>query len=237
PEGDDAIRVREAIASVVQLALRSSVQEGEISRAQDLLQLLEKASAGQSASTTGPLVQVLREVKAQIDDLKRNNPERLKDTVDKFTSFLEDLAKQQNISTEVKIFLAQGFNALDRPARSLDLLRSIPAPAAAKAGATEEEKAQAESALKTYNYVQLLKARTLRAAACEMPVSEKAAREKMFAEAKALVDAMVGTPQAKGWAFNSLEVRREYMFLLEDQSRWQDAYNGWQTNQKPFLAK
>src|SRR5262249_37862213 len=115
PEGDEAIRVREAIASVLQLALRCSVQEGKIDRAQDLLKLLEKAAAGQSQSTSGPLVQVLREVKAQIDDLKRHNPELLKDTVEKFASFLEDLAKQQNNSTEVKIFLAQGFNSLDRP--------------------------------------------------------------------------------------------------------------------------
>ena len=113
-----------AMADLLQLALRSSVQEGQIDRAQEMLKLLEKTGGGSSS-----LVKVLRDVQGQIEDMRKHDPNRLKDTIDKFSSFLEALSKQPNLSREVNIFLAQGFASLDRPVRAVELLAAIAAPA------------------------------------------------------------------------------------------------------------
>ncbi|MFL5342401.1 MAG: hypothetical protein ACJ8F7_19825 [Gemmataceae bacterium] len=204
--GEDAVRVRAALANLLQLALRTSVQKGAMDQAQEILKLLEKVSTG--AGSSGPLVQVLRDVQMQINELKRHNPDKLKDTVDKFSSFLEGLAKQPNLSADVRIFLAQGFASLDKPARGVELLSSIPeppdpgpVPAEPKDSASDEEKKKYEDAKarydqaagpwRTYHFVQLTRVRALR----QMGRDDNNPKSPHFEAASKLLAQMIGTPQ------------------------------------------
>ena len=246
--GEEAVKVRAALSNVLQLALQNSVQEGTLDRAQDILKLLEQVSAGGGSS--GPLVQVIRDVQIQINDLKKQNPERLKDTVDKFGSFLDDVAKQPNLSNDVRIFLAQGFASLDKPARAVELLAAIPepadpglAPVEPKDGASDDDKKKYEDAKskydsasapwRTYHFVQLTRVRALR----QMGRDANDPKSPHFDAAAKLVAQMVGTPQKKGWAFNNLEVRRETIFILEDRGLYADAMKQWLANQQPFVKQ
>jgi hypothetical protein len=258
PDDESAGRARLALTAVIQLALRSSIQEGQLDRAQGLLRLLEKASAGQPGGASGPLVSVLRELLALISDMRKNDPSRLKETMDKFATFLDTLAKQKNLSKDVKIFLAQGFDSLDKPSRAVELLSSITAPTEKDPGkpppappetAPEAERTRYEEAKnkydaarqthdqawKTYWFGQLIHVRALRAAG--RLEQDKEARAKTFQAADKMLDEMIGTPQKQGWAFNSLEVRRERIFILEDQEKWLPARDAWLAMQKPFIGK
>jgi len=234
PADDSAERVRQAIRSLLQLTLRSSVQEGQIPRAQEMLELLKQASAGQGAAT-GPLVAVLRDVQAQITAMRRKDPNKLKDMVDKFAAFLGDLEKQKDLSSDVKIFLARGYMSLEKADKATALLKSIPPP---DAKADDEKK-------RTYNFVQLSLVRSLRGEARALlpPRKERNDKSKMAPclakvdEARKLLAQMIGTPDKKGWAFNSLEVRRENIFILEDMEQYQPALQAWSQMQKPFADK
>jgi tetratricopeptide (TPR) repeat protein len=260
PEDEAAAKARKAISDLLQLCLRSSVQDGQIDRAQGMLKLLEKASSGLKdvAPGGGPLVSVLREVQAQINEMRKNDPSRLKDTIDKFASFLDTLAKQPNLSIEVKIFLAQGFASLDDPNRGVNLLATIKPPPSGKMGgppapppesAPEADRAKYEDARTKYEaakqsreqewkvfwFAQLTHERELRQLG--RLETDKAAKDKAFQAAERMIDEMIGTPQKQGWAFNSLEVRRERAFLLEDQGKFADAMKQWSTNERPFQAQ
>jgi hypothetical protein len=234
PTDDAAERARQAIRSLLQLALRSSVQEGQIPKAQRLLKLLEQASKGQGDSS-GPLVSALRDVQAQITLMRRKDPNRLKDMMDKFTEFLDDLAKQKDLSNDLKIFLSQGYMSLDQAAKSTALLKSIPPPAAD----AEEDKR------KLNNYVQLSLVRSLRGEirALLPPREQRNDKTKMAPcqakvdEARKLMAQIIGTPEKKGWGFNSLEVRRENIFILEDTEQYAPAFSAWKQMQTPFESK
>jgi tetratricopeptide (TPR) repeat protein len=245
PDDESAARARKAATDLVQLSLRASVQEGDIDRAQTLLKQLQEVSTSKDGgNSSAPLVAVLKEVQAQIAELRKTDPNRLKDTIDKFTNFLEALAKQPNLARDVKIFLAQGFSSLDQPARAIELLGSISAPAEKDPGAPPKEgddnaktkydaaKAAYDTAWKPYWFAQLTHVRALRQAG--RLAENKGDKTKYFGNADRLIDEMIGTPQKQGWAFNSLEVRREKIFLLEDQEQWQNAMSAWVQMQKPF---
>lgn len=233
PTADSAERVRQALRSLLQLALRSSVQEGQIPRAQEMLKLLEEASKGQGLAS-GPLVTVLRDVQAQITLMRRKDPNKLKDMIDKFAAFLGELEKRKDLTGDIKVFLAQGYISLDKAEKATALLKSIPPP---DAKADEEKK-------RTYNFVQLSLVRSLRSEArALLPPREKRSKESMapcvakMDEARKLLAQIIGTPQKKGWGFNSLEVRRENIFILEDMEQYAPALQAWNQMQKPFAAK
>src|SRR5262249_24564726 len=86
-----------------------------------------------------------------------------------------------------------------------------------------------------YWFAQLTHVRELRQVGRQE--AEKAAKAKSFQAADKMLDEMIGTPQKQGWAFNSLEVRRERPFLLEDEGKFADALQVWTQNQKPFLKQ
>src|SRR5262249_53473287 len=212
PEHEAAPRARKAAADFVQLALRSSVQEGDIDRAQEMLKQLQQLSSGKDGGNAGgPLIAVLKEVQGQISELRKTDPNRLKDTLDKFTTFLEALAKQPNIGRDVKILLAQGFSSLDKPTRSIELLTSIEAPKEKDPGAPpkppadgaadpgyddaktkyDASRAAYETAWKPYWFTQLTHVRVLRQAG--RLAENKADKEKFFGSAEKILDEMVGT--------------------------------------------
>ncbi|HEV3142352.1 MAG TPA: hypothetical protein VGZ47_00545, partial [Gemmataceae bacterium] len=249
PDEDAADRYRRALADFLQLAIRSSIQAGDIPRAQDILRLLGKINTGGNSST--PLLLVLRDVQAQVAELRRTDPKTLKEVTDTLAAFLEELAKQPDLGNDVKIALGQGFSNVEKYTRALEILRSIPKPAAAPKPAnpnnpTDEEKVKfekAEGEQRNYHYVQLLTVRALRGEGRQLMPADlkdkariKAAYAK-FDEAKKLVEEMIGDAKNPGWAYHSMEIRRELIFIMEDKKLYRDAMAAWTQMQKPFADR
>jgi tetratricopeptide (TPR) repeat protein len=245
-------RLRRAVSDFLILALRSSIQHGQIEQAQDIWQVLAKID-GQDQYA--PLVGVLRDLQVQISQWKRSDPQALQDSSEQFAHFLEALAKQANLSTEAKILLAQGYASLDKPKQGLELLRSIGEPpnstiesppmpppenatdmerAAYEEARAKHEKAQQahEAAIRLHHFAELTEVRLLRQAI--RLATDPADKTKYVAEVEKLLDRMIGSPEKPGWAFNSLEVRREKIFLLEDLGKYRAAMDAWVAMQKPF---
>jgi hypothetical protein len=249
PEDDVADRYRRALADFCQIAIRSSIQAGDIPRAQDILKVMGKIKTGGNSST--PLLLVLRDVQSQVAEMRKSDPKTLKELIDKFGAFLDELAKQSDLPSDVKISLAQGFSDVEKYTRALEILRAIPKPPpvpkpANAANPTQEEKdkiEKAEADWRSYHYVQLLIVRALRGEGRQlMPtdLKDKAKIKLAYAkldEAKKLVDEMVGDPKAPGWAYHSMEVRREYIFILEDKKLYRDAMSAWTQMQAPFAKE
>ncbi|HLW64109.1 MAG TPA: tetratricopeptide repeat protein [Gemmataceae bacterium] len=249
PEEDVADRYRRALADFCQIAIRSSIQAGDIPRAQDILKLLGKIKTGGNSST--PLLLVLRDVQSQVTELRKTDPKTLKELTDKFGAFLDELAKQTDLPNDVKISLAQGFHDVEKFARALEILRAIPKPPpvpkpANPTNPTQEEKdaiEKAELAIRNYHYVQLLTVRALRGEGRQLMPSDLKDKAKIkvayakLDEAKKLVDEIVGDQKVKGWAYQSMEVRREYIFILEDKKLYRDAMSAWQQMQAPFAKE
>jgi hypothetical protein len=249
PEDDVADRYRRALADFCQIAIRSSIQAGDIPRAQDVLKLLGKIKTGGNSST--PLLLVLRDVQSQVAELRKSDPKTLKELMDKFGAFLDELAKQADLATDVKISLAQGFINIEKFTRALEILRSIPRPAPVPKAAnvnnpTPEEKDKidkAEAEHRNYRFVQLLIVHALRGEGRQLMPSDLKDKAKIkiafakFDEAKKLVDEMVGDQKAQGWAYHSMEVRREYIFIMEDKKLYRDAMAAWTQMQGPFAKE
>src|SRR5262249_39799531 len=185
---------------------------------------------------------------SQVAETRKADPKKLKDLMDKFAAFLEELAKQADLGTDVKISLGQGFINVEKYARALEILRSIPKPPPVPKPAnpnnpTQDEKdniEKAEAAHRNYHYVQLLIVHALRGEGRQLMPTDLKDKAKIktayakFDEAKKLVDEMVGDQKSPGWAYHSMEVRREYIFLLEDRKLYRDAMAAWTQMQKPF---
>ncbi|MCX7700448.1 MAG: hypothetical protein N2039_06185 [Gemmataceae bacterium] len=251
-EDDPSGRLAKAAAELLQLGLRSSIQQGNIERAEEIWQVLSQMDDQDEHS---PLVGVLRDVQVQIREMKRHDKQRLAETIDQYTRFLDSLAKKPNLRPEAKILLAQGYSSLDLPAKGLELIRSIPPPAnprdeppppapsgsdddAAKS-MDEEAKAKLESAreaqeaaIRLHRFAQLTEVRLLRQSARLAAKDQE--KTQFAADIEKKLDAMIGTPERPGWAFNSLEVRRERIFLLEDLGKYRAAMDAWVAMQKPF---
>jgi hypothetical protein len=183
--------------------------------------------------------------------MRKSDPKTLKELIDKFGAFLDELAKQSDLPSDVKISLAQGFCDVEKYSRGLEILRAIPKPPpvpkpANPTNIAQEEKdkiEKSEADQRSYHYVQLLTVRALRGEGRQLlpaDLKDKAKIKIAYAkldEAKKLVDEMVGDPKAQGWAYHSMEVRREYIFILEDKKLYRDAMSAWTQMQGPFAKE
>ncbi len=182
------------------LGLRASMQEGKVDRAQEVLKVLQTMSAdnqleGGADATLQQLVLLLRE---QMQELKKKgNKDQLKKTIDSYSAFLDELAKQQKAPTpEFVRLMAQSYSSLDRHAKAAELLKSVPPP---KPGPNGEKPGPKQ--VQTYQAAQLLYARELRL-------------DKKLDEAGKLLVEFKREPD--GWGRNNIEVLKEYVLWLQD---------------------
>jgi hypothetical protein len=213
-------RLRRAKCDLITLALRSSVQDNKINRARDLLDLLQK-----NGSTSEGSVQVLRQlvatIRAQIEALRREKKaDEEKRLVEGFTQFLDAIAKQEKVPDNMLVFLSQGYAGVDQHGKSVELLERIlnsPQPAKSKDG-------DEEAAKNFRNQVQYRLARAYRL-------------NKQFDKADKLVKELLGTAKQPGPLHRSMEMRKESIYLLEDQNKFRDAVNAWMAYAKQFGDK
>jgi len=173
-------------------------------QAKDTLELMKKTIGEfDKGGLTGILVGVVQQLKDQVEDLRKKGPshqKELDETVSRFSAFLDELAKQQNLSDEVLRFLANGYASLGQHQKAADLLNQIPAP---KPPLSPDQEAQ-------YLAVHILFARELRLAG-------------QLDRAKKVLDDMAQTEQGK----RSLELKKEQIMLEEDQGNWSQAAKDW----------
>jgi hypothetical protein len=189
------------IQSLVGLAMRANVQDNKIDRAKDLLELLQKSAPENSMDLLRDLV---RQLSVQIQELRANGEsakEQLDNTVASFSVFLDELAKQKGPRPELLLFLAESYASLDKHSRAAELLARIPEPQSEGGKAPDPKKVQ------LYRAARILRVRELRHA-------------REFTKAKADLDEILGTPEKPRWGQSFLDVRKERVFLLEDQNKF-----------------
>jgi hypothetical protein len=211
------------VRALLGLALRANVQEGNNKAAQEVLDLLQKQAGDLEGGATVILVDLVQQLKGQIEELKQKGPgaeAELKKTTASFSSFLDSLASQpaKDLKPEVIRFLAFSYAGLDQHAKAAELLAKVPKPEPSKNPdpATKAAEDQRNEAL--HQDVRLLYARELRLA-------------KQFDEADKVLKEMLATEQGK----RSIGVQKELIFLLEDQEKYVPAFKAWDKLMKEKL--
>lgn len=139
------------------LALRANVQKGNVSKAQQILDLIQRLTDKNDVVVDPGAVlrNLLGELQTQLKELRsKGNQEKLRATIGSFSNFLDAVMKQRGTkglqSSEI-LFLANCFASLEQHAKAADLLRQIPKvpppseppvpPEPLRDGASEEEMA------------------------------------------------------------------------------------------------
>lgn len=189
------------VHALLALALRAQVQQGNLERGRDILELLQKSAPENALEIQVQLVQQLR---SQVQELRQQGQagrERLEKTTANFAAFLDELGKQQDKLTrpETVLFLAQSYSNLDKHDRAIALLERLAEPVADAAPKN----------VQLYRAARLLYVRELRL-------------DRRFDQARAVLKGILGTRERPGWGQQQLEAQKERIFLLQDQ----EAYSG-----------
>lgn len=189
------------VRGVLGLALRANVLDGKTDRGRQILELMQQ-SAGDLESNTAILLDLVRQLKEQVDELKKKGPsakDELDKTVAQFTSFLDALAKAAGKSMKLETirFLAFSYSGLGKHDQAAKLLAAVPRPTN-----PEEEK--------VYQLVRLMYAREARLSD-DLDTAEKVLQEVTKTE----------------YGQKSLDAKKEGLLLLEDRERYAAAANGW----------
>jgi TolA-binding protein len=202
------------------LALRANVQDGKIDRAKDILDLLQATAPENSLDILRDLV---RQLNGQVQELRQKGEsakDQLDRTVESFSVFLDVLAKQPTqdkpLPPELTLFLAESYASLDKHDVAAELLKQVPEPQP-KADTKEPD----PKAVQVYRAARILTVRELRLA-------------QKFKEAQAALDEILGTPAQPRWGQRSYEVRKERVFLLEDQGKFGAASREWSEMMRPM---
>lgn len=189
-----AATLREAIA----LHTRAHILEGRVDEAKkDIARMKSLAPADRPQVVFDQLLRVVLDLKRDLDKFKKaNDAERQRKLEDGMIGFLDELASPADIGADVRVFLAQGYAAIDRHDKAAELLASVKPPSG-----------EDEAETRTYRFARLALAREYRLG-------------KKFDEAKNTLREIMGTPARKGWGHDSFEVRKEAIQVLEDEGQF-----------------
>jgi tetratricopeptide (TPR) repeat protein/TolA-binding protein len=203
-QGDAFSAIKDKDSRVVRvllgLALRASVQDNKSDQAREILELAQTAFPENSLEMLVELVQQLRDQIVQLRQQGDAARAQLDKITTSFSAFLEVLGKQEEKDPKpnLLLFLAQSYSSLDRHDLAADLAAKIAEPKPA-AGNKEPDAKQ----LQIYYFAQILQARELRL-------------NGQFDEAQKALERIQQAP----WGKHNLEVRKERIFLLEDQGKY-----------------
>jgi hypothetical protein len=189
------------VQGILGLVLRADVLDGQPAQARAVLELLQQ-SAGDYASHNALIIDLVQQLRGQLDGLRKKGPAfqpEVEKTVAQFTAFLDDLAKSsaKGLKPEMIRFLAYSYSGLDKHAEAAALLAKVSPPAA-----------QADE--KFYHATRIMYAHELRLA-------------NKYDEAAAALKAVAKTEFGK----RSLEAKKEEALLQEDQDKFAAAANRW----------
>lgn len=191
---------------LLKLALRSDLLTNRLPEARAVMKAL-KEHAEDTGDKTADTFKLLSGLSRQLiaEVRQSNDKDKLQRTIDGLTGLLDEAQKEltkgnADLSPSVKIALAQAQSAIDQHGKASDLLVTIKEP---KPDATDD--------LRIYRTARLILAREYRML-------------KELAKAKAIMEEIInGKMGAKGWGSGSLEVRKEWIALLEAQEDWAES--------------
>jgi hypothetical protein len=193
---------------IMGLALRVSIQEGNIPRAHEVLQGMQKFAAEDEgeAGATAVLAQIVLMVREQLREVRKKKDKELLDkTVASFGTFVEELAKQQKSSSpELLRLLAEAFAGLDRHEQAVAYARRVQEPKGGN-GQPPDPKQHA-------NY-----------RACRILVVQALRRAGKLDEAEAALQEVRQAP----WGKDSFEADKERIHLLAARGKPAAAYAQW----------
>ena len=204
------------IRGMLGLALRADVQQGNKDQAKAILDLLQKKGAGSfEGGATAILVDLVQQLKSQVDDLrKKGKPAeaQLQQTIKSFSEFLDELAKRppKTLTPEIVRFLAFSYASLDEHAKAADLLKQIPKPGPSHAADKDKRAREDQEKAANYHSVRLLYCRELRLS-------------KQFDDAARVLKEVMATGLGK----RSLDARKEQIMLMEDKGQHMQAAKEW----------
>jgi hypothetical protein len=224
------------LRSLLVLALRSKVQEGNTQQAQEVFEVLKNTSEYLEGGATGVLLEIVQQLKAQISELEAaaaKDPakkEELNKILAGFTTFLDKLAEQPaTLSEDLIGFVSNSYSGMKKHKKAAEMLAKIPPPSATPANPNEKpedkEKREQEDRRKEafYHHVRLTYVRELRL-------------DKQFDKASAEIKKIVA-----GWGRNNLDAQKEQIYILQDEEKYAQAANMWgrlmQDKLKPHVGK
>lgn len=224
------------LRSLLVLALRSKVQEGNTKQAQEVFDVLKNTSGYFEGGATMVLLEIVQQLKAQIAGLEAaaamdpTKKEELNKILTGFTTFLDKLAEQPaTLSEDLIGFVSNSYSGMKKHKKAAEMLAKIPAPQPAPANPNEKpedkDKREQEDRRKEafYHHVRLMCVRELRL-------------DKQFDKASAEIKKIIA-----GWGHNNLDAQKEQIYILEDEEKYAPAATMWgrmmQDKLKPYVGK
>lgn len=224
PPGFD--RMRKAQRDFLIAAMSGYVQNKESDKASELLDLLQ-ATGGNLETNIALMRQLVGAIRAQIDSLNREGKKQDADELARsFGDFLDKIRGDDvsKLSSGVVAFLGQGYGAVNQHARAAELFEQLISKPFENPGKTEEEKKELEAKHQvSLRQLRFFQARALR----------QSGGKANFDRATVLMRQIVGDPlkaekdSPRGWGYRNLDIRKEYIALLEDQHLFRPALDNW----------
>jgi hypothetical protein len=198
---------------IIVIALKTRVRQGNPKGAIDLIGLL-RTFGGNIEKNLPVLEQLTRELVAQIRALRREGKaDEAKRLADGFALFLDEVAKEPNLSPALLLYVGQSLVAVEDYPRAVPILQKIPKVRdewLRPDGYAKLEDAQRQETNR-YRGACLYLIRAYRGAGQFEPCEAKL---KEVLGVGDLMDVLKQQPQA-GWAFTSLEFRKEVALYWE----------------------
>jgi hypothetical protein len=193
-EGVDKLR-----RDLVVLGLKTRVQLGQGENSKELFNLL-KAYGGSIEANQQMLEQLTTEMSGRIEGLRKaGKAPEAQALSGAFGGLLEEIAKEPNLPPGMQLFLGQALVVVGEYEKAVNALKTIPRPATLTPAAGDDE---ARFAANRYRRATLDTARAQRLG-------------KKFPEAEKVLAEAMGTKDKQGWAYNSLDFRKEACYLAE----------------------
>jgi tetratricopeptide (TPR) repeat protein len=215
-EGVDKLR-----RDLVVLSLKTRVQQGQADKGIELLDLLKKFG-GTIESSRQTLEQLTLDMSGRIEKLRREGKAAEAKTLsDGFAKLLERVSAEPNLPVSMQLFLGQALIVVGKYDEAAAALAKVPRPANIAMPADEAARVMASQ----YRRAALDTARAKRMG-------------KKYDEAEKLIAEAMGTKEKQGWAFSSLDFRKESAYLNEargaDEKNPKEAGKHWGTAVKSW---
>lgn len=230
--GDIKLKDFRLTGDILGLALRASVQKGDVEKGKAILDVLQRLSDLEGNKSDRVVANLLSDIAGQIDRLKKDGDKKaLEATKTPYTAFLDEIAKdyeKKGFDNNSTLMLAHAYKSLEMPCKAAVLLTKYKTPANLDKKAVKpkqetdaeiKERQAWEEEVGRYFSVQIDYIRTLRTC--------KDNKESLELAVKA-AQAMIEHPNVR----YKIQAMMEKNFIYEEQQLYRQAYIEWQK----FLA-
>jgi hypothetical protein len=190
---------------LIVLGLKTRVKQGQVDRASELIDLLKKYGGSLEANVT-TLQQLSGELAVQIVSLRRDGKaDEAKALTDGFAKLLEKVSAEPNLPPSMHLFMGQALIVVNEPNKAVEALKKVPPPKDPgwlnlPSAKLPDDEARRQVAEYRRAVLELIRAHRL---------------AKQYIEADNLLKAALGDQAKPGWAYTSIDFRKEVAYLFE----------------------